>query len=52
MLKIIAGQVLTHNSKSFHWQKKKTEPRTDSEWIVNTILKNSDTKIEKKQKKN
>ena len=35
-LKNIAGQVLTYNSKNFHWIKK-TRPKTDYEWIGKTI---------------
>ena len=37
-VKNIAGQVLTYNSKSFHWLNKKTRPRMDYEWIEETIF--------------
>ena len=47
-VKNIAGQVLTYNSKNFHWLNRKTRPRMDYEWIEKTILKKSDRKIRKK----
>ena len=51
--KNIAGQVLTYNSKNFHWLNRKTRPRMDYEWTKKTILKKkSDKKPEKKQKIN
>ena len=50
-VKNIAGQVLTYNSKNFHWLNRKTRPRMDYEWIEKTILKKSDQKIRKKKQK-
>ena len=50
--KNIAGQVLTYNSKNFHWLNRNTRPRMDYEWIEKTIFKKSDQKIRKKNKKN
>ena len=50
--KNIAGQVLTYNSKNFHWLNRKTRPRMDYEWIEKTILKNQIKKIRKKKQKN
>ena len=50
-IKNIAGQVLTYNSKNFHWLNRKTRPRMDYEWIEKTILKKSDQKIRKKKQK-
>ena len=47
-LKNIAGQVLTYNSKNFHWLNRKTRPRMDYEWIEKTIFKKSDQKNKKK----
>ena len=38
--KNIAEQVLTYNSKNFHWLNRKTRPRMNYEWIEKTILKN------------
>ena len=38
-IKNIAGQVLTYNSKNFHWLNRKTRPRMNYEWIEKTILK-------------
>ena len=40
--KNIAGQVLTYNSKNFHWLNRKTRPRMDYEWIQKTIFKKSE----------
>ena len=48
--KNIAGQVLTYNSKNFHWLNRKTRPGMDYEWIEKTILKKIRSKIRKKQK--
>ena len=46
-VKNIAGQVLTYNSKNFHWMNRKTRPKMDYELIEKTIL----TKIRTKNKK-
>ena len=52
-IKNIAGQVLTYNSKNFHWLNRKTRPRMDDERIEKTILKkNQNKKIRNKQKIN
>ena len=48
--KNIAGQVLTYNSKNFHWLNRKTRPGMDYEWIEKTILKKIRSKKRKKQK--
>ena len=45
--KNIAGQLLTYNSKNFHWLNRKTRPKMNYEWIEKTILKKSDQKIRK-----
>ena len=51
--KNIAGQVLTYNSKNFHWLNRKTRPRMDYNWIEKSILKkNQNKKIRNKQKIN
>ena len=50
-VKNIAGQVLTYNSKNFHWLNRKTRPRMNYEWIEKTILKKADQKIRKKKTK-
>ena len=50
--KNIAGQVLTYNSKNFHWLNRNTRPRMDYEWIEKTIFKKSDQKIRKTKQKN
>ena len=47
IVKNIAGQVLTYNSKNFHWLNRKTRPRMDYEWIQKTILKKSEQKNKK-----
>ena len=46
--KNIAGQVLTYNSKNFHWLNSKTRLRMDYEWIGKTILKKNQIKNKEK----
>ena len=48
----ILWQVLTYNSKNFHWLNRTTTPRVDYEWIEKTIFKKIRSKIKKKQKIN
>ena len=50
-IKNIAGQVLTYNSKNFHWLNRKTRPRIDYEWIQKNILRKSEQKNKKKNRK-
>ena len=51
-IKNIAGQVLTYNSKNFHWLNRKTRPRMDYEWIEKTIIKKFRSKNKKKKTEN
>ena len=48
--KNMAGQVLTYNSKNFHWLNRTTRPRVDYEWIEKTIFKKSDQNKKKETK--
>ena len=50
-IKNIAGQVLTYNSKNFHWLNNK-RLITDYEWIGKTISKKNQIKNFKKKTKN
>ena len=49
--KNIAGQVLTYNSKNFHWLNRKSRPRMGYEWIQKTTLKKSEQKKLEKNRK-